>query len=470
MVDSPRIYNLFPRLAGPLNLWMDHVARAKQMGFNWIYVNPVNYPGFSASLYATKDYYKLNPVFAPEDTPEDAKLDFAPFRQFVSACHSAGLRVMVDLVINHTAFDSDLVKEHPDWYVHKWVAISKVDPRAAYIFEGDQDPRQRGAAGQWGSDAFSIEWRVANPFAIDPADARNVTIWGDLAEIDNENSPDKSNLWRFWQELVDFYLDLGVDGFRGDAAYKLPADLWGQLITHAKKNAPGAVFFAETLGCTLPQMQALSPTGFDFIFSSSKYWDFTAAWAVEQYNSFRAYFPSVSFPESHDTPRLAAETGGRKDIQLFRYLFAALFSAGVMMPVGYEYGFKKPLNVVLTTPGDWETAAFDITPEITSMNAFKRATRCLNEDGPVVHFGYGDLNILVLRKASCDEKQMLLLVYNKDWNSPHHAYLGDVGYFLPLGTPVFQLAVRGSRKRIAGNSWDKELGPNEYTLFLQEAK
>jgi len=470
MADNPRIYNLFPRLAGPINKWMDHVTRAKEMGFDWIYVNPVNYPGFSASLYATKDYYKLNPIFAPEGTPDEAMLEFTPFGQFVSACHAADLRVMVDLVINHTAFDSDLVKDHPDWFVYKWVVRSRDSGKVIFLFDGPEDPRQQGVTGQWNPEDHSIEWRVANPSAIDPADTRRVTIWGDLAEVDNENSPDRANLWQYWECLVDFYLDLGVDGFRGDAAYKLPADLWQQLITHAKNRAAGTVFFAETLGCTLQQLQALAPTGFDFIFSSSKYWDFTAGWAVEQYNSFREYFPSVSFPESHDTPRLAAETGGRMDIQLFRYLFAALFSAGTMMPVGYEFGFKRPLNVVLTTPDDWETPTFDITAHIAAINAFKQSLRCLNEDGPVVHFGYGDLNILVMRKASLDERQMLLLVYNKDWNAGHHAYLGDVGYFLPLGTPAFQLQLTGSRTCLASSSWDKALGPNEYALFLQEMK
>lgn len=470
MVEGPRIYNLFPRLVGPLNKWMDHVIRAKKMGFNWIYVNPINYPGFSASLYATKDYFKLNPVFAPEGTPDAVKLDFGAFRQFVSACHTAGLRVMFDLVINHTAFDSDLVKEHPDWFIHKWVAISKHENRVVYLFEGAEDPRERGTAGQWSSDSYSIEWRVANPFAIDPSNAQKVTIWGDLAEIDNENSPDRENLWRYWEKLLDFYLELGVDGFRGDAAYKIPAGLWQTLIAHAKKINAHIQFFAETLGCTLPQLQAMSPTGFDYIYSSSKYWDFTAGWATEQYDLFRKYFPSVSFPESHDTSRLAAESGGRQDIQRFRYLFAAFFSAGVMMPIGYEYGFRRPLNVVSTQPEEWESPTFDLSMDITVINTFKKATRCLNEDGPMVHFAYGDLNILVLRKASCDEKQMLLLVYNKDWNTSHHAYLADVAYFLPLETPVFLVDIYGSRKRVPGTSWDKMLGPNEYALFLQENK
>ena len=57
------IYNLFPRLAGTIDQWMVHIEQAKKMGFDWIFVNPFHYPGFSGSLYAVKDYYKLNPLF-----------------------------------------------------------------------------------------------------------------------------------------------------------------------------------------------------------------------------------------------------------------------------------------------------------------------------------------------------------------------------------------------------------------------
>jgi len=50
------IYNLFPLLAGKFTEWDSHLLRASEMGFNWVFVNPVNYPGFSGSLYSVKDY------------------------------------------------------------------------------------------------------------------------------------------------------------------------------------------------------------------------------------------------------------------------------------------------------------------------------------------------------------------------------------------------------------------------------
>ena len=52
---TPIIYNLFPRLVGPADRWPDHAARAAAMGFNWLYLNPWHYPGFSGSLYAPKE-------------------------------------------------------------------------------------------------------------------------------------------------------------------------------------------------------------------------------------------------------------------------------------------------------------------------------------------------------------------------------------------------------------------------------
>ena len=55
------IYNLFPTLFGPIPAWEEHLDRIADMGFTWIYLNPINTPGLSGSLYAVKDYYGINP-------------------------------------------------------------------------------------------------------------------------------------------------------------------------------------------------------------------------------------------------------------------------------------------------------------------------------------------------------------------------------------------------------------------------
>ena len=48
--NGMRIYNLFPRLTGTIDRWISHLERLKEMNFNWVYVNPLNFTGFSGSL------------------------------------------------------------------------------------------------------------------------------------------------------------------------------------------------------------------------------------------------------------------------------------------------------------------------------------------------------------------------------------------------------------------------------------
>ena len=74
-MQPPRIYNLFPRLIGDIRGWTEHAGRARRMNFDWFYVNPFHYPGFSGSIYAVKDYYRLDPLLLPEDQRVPSEAD-----------------------------------------------------------------------------------------------------------------------------------------------------------------------------------------------------------------------------------------------------------------------------------------------------------------------------------------------------------------------------------------------------------
>lgn len=456
-----RIYNLFPRLAGQIDKWYNFLRLIHDMEFNWIYVNPINYPGFSGSLYSIKDPFKLNPLFVPKDI--DDSNSWNVLKEFIDKCHEYEVRFMVDLVINHLAIDSELLKEHPEWFKRKWILKNKDTQQIVRIFEGNVEPNDTLPPKE-----FIIEKAIANPYAIDPADARKITIWGDLAEIDFETNVDLQNLIQYWKKYIEFCLNLGIDGFRCDAAYKIPSDVWTSIINHAKSQNNNLIFFAETLGCTLKECEAITKAGFDYICSSSKWWDFTSPWCVEQYNQFRNYAPSISFPESHDTPRLAYETNNKIDVQIFRYLFAAFFSAGVLIPIGYEYGFKQKLDVVQTIPEDWEEINFDITPSIKGINHWKANYRCLNEDGEITHFYYHNLGVLLLRKTSLDKNQYMFLIYNKDWHNNNHVYLEDLRHYLNLDTDIMQIFLDKAPELILDVKYEKNMLPNEYILLFQE--
>lgn len=418
-------YNLFPRLVASLNLWEKHLERIAAMGFNSIYLNPFQETGSSRSLYAIKNYFRLNQEFLPEGSAPD---DFSPVSRFIKSCQDYGIDVYMDLVLNHTANESVLVKQYPQWFKHDWSG------------------------------------NVVHPFAIDPANPSNVTVWSDLAELDFEHTSDLDGMLKYWDGVVSFYQELGFSGFRCDAAYKVPCSVFKPLISAAKKRYPGALFFAETLGCTLEQVQHLSGCGFDYLFNSCKWWNFDSSWCIDQHEQFKNIAPSIGFPESHDTVRTTSEQPGSLNWQKNRYTLAAVFSKGLMMPMGYEMGAIHKIDVVNSRPQDLKYGKWDISDWIKSMNIFKLNNSILCQEGrwrPL--WGY-DSNILFLIRECEDSSSKIGFLVNKDWyndvyvsTSQFPAEIADFKYrIIPFDDPQ-----RGGK-----NNSDLTLRPSEICFFM----
>jgi starch synthase (maltosyl-transferring) len=239
-------------------------------------------------------------------------------------------------------------------------------------------------------------------------------VWQDLAQFDHQGTKDPEGLYHYCLGVVKDLLSLGFEGFRCDAAYQVPKSFWRRLIKEAKGKHPGTCFVAETLGCTADQTRDTAYAGFDYVFNSSKWWDLNDCWLMAQYNLVRETTGSISFPESHDTPRLLEDCQGNLNAVKQRYLFSALFSAGVMMPMGFEFGLRKPLHVVNTTPADWQVDGIDLSGYIAKVNAIKKAHPVFLEESPTSILNYQNPNILLMWKASTKKKDEALLILNKD--------------------------------------------------------
>jgi starch synthase (maltosyl-transferring) len=387
------LYDLFPLLAGSFNRWDGHFTRAAGMGFDWIFVNPIQRTGASGSLYSIADYFAINPAFLEPGSavPPDDQV-----RAMLGRAHAAGLRVMIDLVINHCASDSALTREHPEWFVREGGGIKH--PSCQH--EG------------------------------------RTVVWHDLAQFDHRHTRDPEGLYRHCRRVVGHLAGLGFDGFRCDAAYQVPAEFWRRLMQDARARHPGLCFVAETLGCPAEETKATARAGFDFVFNSSKWWNFRDPWLLAGYNHVREAAPSIAFPESHDTPRLAAELNGNVNGLKQRYLFAALFSSGVMIPAGFEFGMRQPLHVVHTTPADWQETGTDLCGFIRQVNAIKRHHPALHEEGPAWIVPCANPEVLLLRKSPVRGGGEALLILNQDLWRHQEFYTDHFRDLLPSGGPI----------------------------------
>ena len=388
------LYNLFPLLAGRFPRWEEHFQRAAAMGFTWVFINPIQRTGASGSLYSIADYFEINSALLD---PGSTLLATEQVRRMTAQARSAGLKVMLDLVINHCAIDSPLTQQHPEWFVH--------EPDGQIANSGCQHNGEK-------------------------------VVWKDLAQFDHRHTRDSEGLYGFSLRVAEHLLDLGFEGFRCDAAYQVPAAFWRRLIREIKSRHPRTQFVAETLGCSADETRETARAGFDYVFNSSKWWNLSDWWLIEQYNLVRESTQSISFPESHDTPRLCEEFQGNLDGVKQRYLFSALFSAGVMMPMGFEFGLRKPLHVIHTSPADWRPNGADLRSFIAKANAIKSAHGVFREESPASVLPCDNPNILLLWKASASHKDEALLILNKDPWQRQEFYTDSLRRFVQAGAPL----------------------------------
>lgn len=153
-----------------------HLPRVQALGVTIIWLMPVhqigllNRKGSLGSPYAVQDYYSINPDLGSADD----------LKHFVSAAHDLGLRVITDWVANHTAWDSNLTVQHPDWYVRDW--------------KGDFRPTP------W--------WD-----------------WEDIIDLDYTNP----EVRQYMIEALKWWItEFDLDGYRCDVAGFVPTDFWNQ--------------------------------------------------------------------------------------------------------------------------------------------------------------------------------------------------------------------------------------------------
>lgn len=127
-IDEDNIYHM-PE-TGSFVKMLSLLPLLKKMGVDVVYMLPISKfslkdkKGDLGSPYGVSNFNELDPNLKDPLTKDDMTLE-EEFRAFVEACHILDMRVMIDIIPRTNSVDSELVKEHPDWFY--WIKADEYD-------------------------------------------------------------------------------------------------------------------------------------------------------------------------------------------------------------------------------------------------------------------------------------------------------------------------------------------------------
>ncbi len=135
-----------------------------------------------------------------------------------------------------------------------------------------------------------------------------------------------------------------------------------------------------------------------------------------------------------------------------------------MIPMGYEYGFRRRLHVVDTRPEHWEKPTFDLTSFIADVNRMKASVPVLNEEGPQRAFAVGDGRIVCLLRRANGGGDWALSVINTDWGSAATARMDGLDADIAHGREV----TPGGKSEAFAAGTELTLQPGEVRVFIRQ--
>lgn len=176
-----------------------HLPRLERLGVDILWLMPVqpigklNRKGPLGSYYSISNYTAVNPEFGTE----------ADFKRFVAAAHQHHMRVILDWVANHTAFDNPWTTEHKDYYL-----LRKDGSISVPLDENGKE-----------------------------------TDWTDVAQLQFDNRA----VWRAMTSAMRWWVtNTGIDGFRQDHADGPPRAFWDFARASIDSARPNLFWLAES--------------------------------------------------------------------------------------------------------------------------------------------------------------------------------------------------------------------------------
>ncbi len=300
----------------------------KALGVTCLYLLPIHpigeikKKGSLGSPYSVKDYTAVHLAYGTKDG----------FKSFVEEAHTAGFKVIIDWVANHSAWDNPLIKSHPEWYL-------------------------KDASGQ-----------IRSPNED----------WTDTAALDYSST----DLRHYMKETMTSWVkDYDIDGFRCDVADLVPLDFWEDVRKHLRVLKPEILMLAEgdqpqdhlkafNLTYALNFYDALIQISQEKM-NSNGLWDFLEReTALYPQGSLR-----LRFTENHDKQRAKRFLGAAH-----KPLAALLLTLdGVpLIYNGQEIGEERPTSLFEKELIDWERGSKELKKFYKKLIHFRSSHPCLS--------------------------------------------------------------------------------------------
>ena len=353
-VQNANIYEIFVRSHSNNRNFKaieQDLERIQALGIDLIWLMPIhpigvkNHKGTVGSPYAVQNYYEVNPRFGTLDD----------FKSLVTAVHARGMHIILDMVVNHTAWDNPLIVEHPEWYTQN---------EAGDIVAPNAD-------------------------------------WWDTADL-NYESPEL----RAWmlEMLVWWQKETNIDGFRFDVAELVPNDFWASAKAACQTINPDVFFLAEG---AVPDLHL---NGHDMTYSWNMWSGITQlamgtadpsevkrSYELEQYQ-----YPQGSlrmrFTENHDKTRSHALIPD-DDLNLTAWAFIALMKGNPLIYAGQEIGADVNIDILLDQRIAWSKADRSLEKTMGEILNFRKIW--IKPDSPFeIIIADNDRNIMAYKHGS----------------------------------------------------------------------
>lgn len=213
--------------------------------------------GRAGSPYAIKDYYDINP-----DLAVDVKNRMAEFEALVNRTHAAGMKVIIDFVPNHVAraYKSDAkpagikdlgedddtsvsFKASNNFYYlpgQTFQPPARYNPLAQEKATSEDKKFSESPAKVTGNDQFT-----ATPGINEWFETIKLNYGVDIQNNRAKNFDPIPNTWVKMKDILVYWAQKGVDGFRCDMAEMVPVEFWQWAVPQVKSVAPHIIFIAE---------------------------------------------------------------------------------------------------------------------------------------------------------------------------------------------------------------------------------